>query len=74
MRLGMVSTLLAAQMLGSVLSNILWAHLSDFVGNKKVIQINTFIGLIVPLAAQLLQHSLLYIFLFVLIGFLSQGE
>ncbi|GAH23267.1 unnamed protein product, partial [marine sediment metagenome] len=45
-RLGTVGILLSAQMLGSVLSNILWAHLSDFVGNKKVIQISTFAGLI----------------------------
>ncbi len=77
MELGMVGILLSAQMLGSVLSNILWAHLSDFVGNKRVIQISTFIGLIVPLIAlitQFLQHSLWYIFLFVLIGFFISGR
>jgi predicted MFS family arabinose efflux permease len=77
MELGTVGVLLAAQMLGSVLSNILWAHLSDFVGNKKVIQISTFIGLIVPLIAlvsALLQNSLSYIILFILIGFYISGR
>jgi MFS family permease len=77
MELGTVGVLLAAQMFGSVLSNILWAHLSDFVGNKKVIQISTFIGIIVPLIAlvsALLENSLSYIILFILIGFYISGR
>ncbi len=77
MQLGMVGILLSAQMFGSVLSNILWAHLSDFVGNKKVIQTSTFIGLITPLialASALIQNSFLYIIIFILIGFFISGR
>ena len=74
--LGMVGILLSAQMLGSVLSNILWAHLSDFVGNKKVIQISTFVGLMVPIAALMTQfkNELLYLLLFAIIGFFIAGR
>ena len=74
--LGMVGILLSAQMLGSVLSNILWAYLSDFVGNKKVVQISTFVGLIVPFIAFIArsQHELLYVLLFVSIGFFISGN
>jgi len=77
MKLGTVGILLAAQMFGSVVSNILWAHLSDFVGNKKVIQFSTLIGLLIPLVAliaQSLQHYLWSIFLFILIGFFISGR
>ena len=74
--LGMVGILLSAQMLGSVLSNILWACLSDFVGNKKVIQISTFVGLMVPIAALMTQfkNELLYLLLFAIIGFFIAGR
>ena len=74
--LGMVGILLSAQMLGSVLSNILWARLSDFVGNKKVIQISTFAGLMVPIVALMTQfkNELLYLILFAIIGFFIAGR
>ena len=74
--LGMVGILLSAQMLGSVLSNILWAHLSDFVGNKKVIQISSFAGLMVPIIALMIQFKseLLYFLLFAIIGFFIAGR
>ncbi len=74
--LGMVGILLSAQMLGSVLSNILWAHLSDFVGNKKVIQISSFFGLMVPIIALMTQfkNELLYLLLFAIIGFFIAGR
>jgi MFS family permease len=74
--LGMVGILLSAQMLGSVLSNILWARLSDFVGNKKVIQISTFAGLMVPIVALMTQfkNELLYLLLFAIIGFFIAGR
>ena len=63
-------------MLGSVLSNILWACLSDFVGNKKVIQISTFTGLLVPVIAFMTQfkNELLYLLLFAIIGFFIAGR
>jgi len=75
-RLGTVGILLSAQMLGSVLSNILWAHLSDFVGNKKVIQISSFAGLMVPIIALMTQskNELLYLLLFAIIGFFIAGR
>ena len=74
--LGTIGILLSAQMLGSVLSNVLWAHLSDFVGNKKVIQISTFAGLMVPVVALMTQfkNELLYILLFATIGFFIAGR
>jgi len=74
--LGTVGMLLSAQMLGSVLSNILWAHLSDFVGNKKVIQISSFAGLMVPIVALMIQFKseLLYFLLFAIIGFFIAGR
>ncbi|MEA2022218.1 MAG: MFS transporter [Candidatus Caldatribacteriota bacterium] len=75
-KLGTVGILLSAQMLGSVLSNVLWAHLSDFVGNKKVIQISTFAGLMVPIVALMTQfkNELIYILLFATIGFFIAGR
>ena len=71
-----VGLFLSAQMLGSVLSNILWAHLSDFVGNKRVIQISTLAGLIVPVIALFArsQSKSLFILMFVLIGFFISGR
>jgi len=71
-----VGLLLSAQMLGGVLSNILWAHLSDFVGNKRVVQISTLAGLIVPVIALFSrsQSKSLFILMFVLIGFFISGR
>jgi MFS family permease len=71
-----VGVLLSAQMLGRVLSNILWAHLSDFVGNKRVIQISTLAGLLVPFIALLTrsQNRAAFIVMFVLIGFFVSGR
>lgn len=75
-KLGMVGVFLSAQMLGSVLSNILWGYLSDFVGNKKVIQISIFLGLTAPLIALLtpIHLSGLFILLFILLGFSITGQ
>ncbi len=74
-RLGMVGIFLAAQMLGSALSNFLWAHLSDSVGNKKVLQISALLALTVPLVAimTLPGLSILFILLFLLVGFFTAG-
>jgi hypothetical protein len=71
-----VGLLLSAQMLGRVLSNILWGHLSDFVGNKRVIQISTFAGLMIPLIALSTgsQNRIAFIALFVLVGFFVSGR
>ena len=71
----MIGMFISAQMLGSILSNILWAYLSDYVGNKKVIQISTFLTLLIPIVALLITRQLseLFIVLFVLIGFSMAG-
>jgi len=74
--LGMAGTFLLAQIAGSVFSNLLWAHLSDFVSNHRVIQISTFLGLLVPVTALLTPPHLpaLFILLFVLTGFFIAGR
>jgi hypothetical protein len=71
-----VGLLVSAQMLGRVVSNILWAHLSDFVGNKRVIQISTLAGLLVPVIALLTrsQNRAAFIIMFVLTGFFISGR
>jgi len=71
----MIGMFISAQMLGSTLSNILWAYLSDYAGNKKVIQINAFLSLLMPLVALLITRQLwtLFLLLFILIGFSTAG-
>ncbi len=75
-KLGMVGIFLSAQMLGGVLSNVLWAYLSDYIGNKRVIQVSVFLGLIAPLIALLTPTYLpkLFILVFVLLGFSIMGQ
>lgn len=75
-RLGMIGIFLSAQMLGSILSNPLWGYLSDFVGNRRVIQMSTFLGLVVPLIALVITSrlSLLFILLFIVEGFFMAGR
>jgi len=74
--LKMAGIFLMAQMIGSVVSNILWAYLSDFVGNKKVIQISTLLGILPPLIALVTPPHLniFFIPLFILIGFYIAGS
>jgi len=74
--LGMAGTFLLAQMVGNVFSNFLWAHLSDFVSNQRVIQVSTFLGLLVPLIALITPPHLpvLFIPLFILTGFFIAGS
>ena len=73
--LGMVGFFLSAQMFGSVLSNLLWAYLSDFMGNKKIIQISALLALAVPLLAIMIPPglSVLFMLLFLLVGFFTAG-
>jgi MFS family permease len=75
-RLEMVGTLLLAQMLGSVLSNLFWAPISDRCSNKAVLQASTFLGLIVPLIALMTPQHLpqLFIILFIVLGFFISGK
>lgn len=71
----MIGMFISAQMLGSTLSNVLWAYLSDYAGNKKVIQINASLSLLMPIVALLITRQLwtLFLLLFILIGFSTAG-
>jgi len=73
---GMVGIFLSAQMLGLMLSNIIWGHLSDSLGSKRVIQLSILSGLLVPLFALMLPRSFpnLFVILFVLLGFFISGR
>lgn len=75
-KLDMVGIFLMARMVGGVISNIIWAYISDFAGNKKVIQISTFLGFIIPLIAFFTNKDqpVLFIILFVIIGFFIAGR
>ena len=72
----MVGIFLVAQMIGSVVSNILWAYLSDFTGNKRVVQISTIIGIVPSLVVLFMPHQFpeLFILLFTVIGFFVAGR
>jgi MFS family permease len=74
-KLEMVGIFLAAQMIGSALSNFFWAYLSDFVGNKKVLQVSALVSLTIPLLAIITTPdlSVLFILLFVSVGFFTAG-
>jgi len=76
-KLGMVGILLLAQMVGSVLSNLIWGYLADFAGSRKVIQISTLVGFMAPLIAFGISPSqprMFLILLFVLTGFFIAGR
>ncbi len=74
-KLDMIGIFISAQMLGMVISNIFWAHMSDFLGSKKVIQISIFLGILIQLIACFTpEHlSFLFVVLFFLIGFFMSG-
>ena len=75
-KMGMIGMFLSAQMLGLVLSNIIWGHLSDYLGSKKVIQFSILSGLLAPLFVLILPRhcSSLFVILFVLLGFFLSGR
>ena len=74
--LKMVGIFLMAQMIGNVVSNILWAYLSDFAGNKRVVQITTLLGIVPPLIVIFVpnQVPVLFVLLFIVIGFFIAGR
>jgi len=74
-KLEMVGLFLAAQMLGSGASNFLWAYVSDFAGNKRVIQISALVALGIPLLAIMTVPGLtpLLIVVFLLVGVFTAG-
>ncbi|MFO7948630.1 MAG: MFS transporter [Armatimonadota bacterium] len=71
-----VGILIGAQMAGSIVSNVLWAHLSDRVGNRIVIILTAVTAATIPLLA-LLSSGVgwkLLIGVFALIGFATSGQ
>jgi len=74
-RLEMVGVFLSSQMIGSAISNFFWAYLSDFAGNKKVLQMSALVSLTIPLLAIITTPdlSVLFILLFVFVGFFTAG-
>jgi len=75
-KIGMVGIFLSAQMLGMVVSNIVWGHLSDYLGSKKVIQFSILFGLLAPLFALILPRSFsnLFVTLFIFLSFFISGR
>ncbi|MDP8218294.1 MAG: MFS transporter [Candidatus Theseobacter exili] len=75
-RIGMIGIFLSAQMLGMVLSTIIWGYLSDHLGSKKVLQLSILFGLLAPLFALLLPRhcSNLFVLLFVFLSFFISGR
>ena len=75
-RLDMVGVFLSAQMLGNVLSNVVWAHLSDFAGNRRVVQVSCFAALLVPVSALFTPRRMPYLFilLFIFAGSFIAGR
>ncbi|MCD6575227.1 MFS transporter [Candidatus Aerophobetes bacterium] len=73
--LGMVGIFISAQMVGGLLSNLLWAYVSDYIGNRRVIQMSLAISFLTPVVALLINpgFSSLFILVFVLIGFFING-
>ena len=70
-----VGIFVAARMVGAITSNLLWAQLSDRIGNRIVIILCTVSGTLVPLLA-ILAHSvggMLMVIVFVLVGFSISG-
>ena len=76
MELGMVGIFLSVQMAGGMISNIIWAYLSDFKGNKLIIVFTALIGFLIPLLAFLIpaSHSSLFILVFAAMGFFINGR
>jgi MFS family permease len=70
-----VGIFVAARMVGAITSNLLWAQLSDRIGNRIVIVLCTVSGTLVPLLAILtpsVGHGLMMM-VFVLVGFSISG-
>ena len=71
-----VGILVGAQMAGGILSNLLWAHLSDRVGNRIVIVLTAAAATLIPLLALLCSGVgwRLLIAVFVFVGLSASGS
>lgn len=72
-----VGVFILAQVIGGVISNIFWGYLGDTRGNKIVMQLYAFLGVLAPLLALVLPafkniYSL-YVLIFLAIGFSEGG-
>lgn len=74
--LGMVGLFISAQIMGGLLSNFLWAYVSDYIGNRKVIQISLITSFLTSVAALLISPNLssFFIVVFALAGFFINGD
>ncbi len=73
---GVTGFFVVAQIIGGLLSTVIWAHFSDRLGSKRVLEITTFIELLIPITAILLPSKLplLFVPLFLLVGFSLAGR
>jgi len=73
--LGMVGLFISAQMVGGLLSNFLWAYISDYIGNRKVIQMSLITSFLTPVTALLISPNLSssFVLVFALAGFCING-
>jgi len=71
-----VGVFVIAQMSGAIVSNLFWAQLSDYIGNRIVIVLCTVSGALVPLLALLssVGGQALMIIVFTLVGFSISGQ
>jgi len=71
-----IGLLIGAQVAGAILSNIIWAELSDRVGNRIVIRLTGLVGVLIPVLTLLSTHvlgSTLLVAVFALIGVQISG-
>ncbi len=67
-------TFLAIQMIGLVLSNLLWAYISDYKGNKLVVSLTALAAFLTPIIAILSKNNfILFSLTFLFIGFTFSG-
>jgi len=69
-----VGTFLTIQMIGFVLSNLIWAYISDYKGNRLVVLLTAITGLFIPLIALLSKNNFaMFSMTFLFIGFMFSG-
>lgn len=76
MEMGQVGLLVGAQVGGAIVSNLVWAELSDRVGNRSVIRLTGVIGVLIPalsLISAVAVGPYLLVVVFALIGLYVSG-
>jgi MFS family permease len=69
-----VGTFLTIQMVGFVLSNLLWAYISDYKGNRLVVVLTAITGLFIPAIALISKNNfILFSLTFLFIGIMFSG-